>query len=266
MHYTYRLCCLTLTNITHSQLSTFIRAESERTLYTYSMRTDKSKALKLRLTGQSYSEISNSLGIPKATLSGWFTGLELPEEAKKRLEKRVFQKSISALIKRNQAQTHLAEQNAHTIRNSARQEVSLLNNRDIFMLGISLYWAEGYKRPQMRNGKVKTYHSVSLTNSDHDLVKIYLRFLREICQIPEEKITGEIRVYEHHNEAYLINFWNKATKIPFSRLKTIKNGVSISSQRRRPFNTLPNGTIQIRVNSTNLYHKIMGWIEGLAKI
>ena len=229
------------------------------------MRSDKSQALKLRLAGKSYSEIANSLGIPKATLSGWFTGLQLPEQAKERLAKRVYQKAVSALIKRNHTQTNLAQQNAHNIRNNAKTEISDLNERDVFMLGVSLYWAEGYKRPIVQNGKVKTHHPVSLTNSDHELVKIFLKFLREICQVPEEKITGEIRVYDHHNQAYLLNFWSKATNIPFNRLKTIKNGVSISNQRIRPFNILPHGTIQIRVNSTNLYHKIMGWIEGLAK-
>ena len=229
------------------------------------MRSDKPQAFKLRLNGKSYTEISNSLGIPKATLSGWFIGLELPQEAKDRLNKKVYQKAVSALIKRNRAQTHFAQQNAHNIRSTAKTEISDLNERDIFILGVSLYWAEGYKRPIVEKGKIKTHHPVSLTNSDHELVKIFLKFLRETCQVPEEKITGEIRVYEHHNEAYLLNFWSKATNIPFNRLKTIKNGVSISSQRVRPYNILPNGTIQIRVNSTNLYHKIMGWIDGLAQ-
>ncbi len=229
------------------------------------MRSDKSLALKLRLSGKSYSEISMSLGVPKATLSGWFNGLELPEKAKERLAQRVYQKSIAAITKHNRMQTHIAQQNAHNIRNSAKADILRLTERDVFMAGINLYWAEGYKRPKIQNGKIKTSHPVSLTNSDHELVKIFLRFLRETCQVPEEKITGEIRIYEHHNEAYLLNFWSKSTNIPFSRLKTIKNGVSISSQRVRPYNILPNGTIQIRVNSTNLYHKIMGWIEGLAK-
>ncbi|MBI2676690.1 MAG: hypothetical protein HYX21_01905 [Candidatus Yanofskybacteria bacterium] len=230
------------------------------------MRSDKSQALKLRLAGKSYNEISVFLGIPKATLSDWFSKLELPQKAKERLNKRLYQKAVSALIKRNRAQTHFAQQNARNIRNTAKKEISGLNRRDIFMLGVSLYWAEGYKRPIVAKGKIKTHHPVSLTNSDYELVKVFLKFLRETCQVPEEKITGEIRVYEHHSEAYLLNFWNKATNIPFSRLKTIKNGVSISSQRVRPYNILPNGTIQIRVNSTNLYHRIMGWIEGLTEI
>ena len=39
-------------------------------------------------------------------------------------------------------------------------------------------------------------------------------------------------------------------------------GVSKSSQGKKPFNILPYGTIQIRVNNTELFHRIMGWIDG----
>lgn len=228
------------------------------------MRSDKSQALKLRLSGKSYSEITVSLGIPKATLSGWFSNLELSEKARERLSQRAYQKSIAAILKHNRTQTHIAQQNARNIRNQAKFEIANLTNRDLFILGISLYWAGGYKRPKIINGKIKTHHPVSLSNSDPGLVKVFLRFLREVCNVPEEKIHAEIRVYEHHNEAYLVNFWSQVTNITFSRLKTIKNGVSISSQRIRPYNTLPYGTIQVRVNSTNLYHRILGWIEGLS--
>lgn len=228
------------------------------------MRSDKSRALKLRLSGKSYSEINTSLGIPKATLSDWFNGLELSEKARERLSQRTYQKSMAAILRHNHAQTHIAQQNARDISNHAKSEIANLTNRDLFILGVSLYWAEGYKRPKMVKGKIKTYHPVSLSNSDPGLVKTFLRFLREVCNVPEEKIHAEIRVYEHHNEVYLIKFWNQLTNIDFNRLKTIKNGVSISSQHIRPYNILPYGTIQIRVNSTNLYHKIMGWIDGLA--
>lgn len=230
------------------------------------MRSDKFKAYKLRVAGKSYSEIKKLLGIPKATLSGWFKELELPEKARERLTQRAYRKSMAAILKHNHAQTHIAQQNARNIRNCARSEIINLTDKDLLMLGISLYWAEGYKRPKVVKGKIKTSHPVSLSNSDPGLVKIFLRFLREVCNINEEKIKGQIRVYEHHNEAYLLNFWSQTTNIPFERLETYKNGVSISSQRRRPYNILPYGTIQIRVNSTQLYHKIMGWIEGLSNV
>lgn len=230
------------------------------------MRSDKFKAYKLRMIGKSYSEITKLLGTPKATLSGWFKGIELPDKAKERLSRRAYQKSIAAILKHNHVQTHIAQQNARNIRNSAKSQITNLTNKDLLMLGIILYWAEGYKRLKVENGKIKTHHPVSLSNSDPGLVKIFLRFLREVCSVNEEKIKGEIRVYEHHNEAYLLSFWSQMTNIPLDRLKTFKNGISISSQRLRPYNILPYGTIQIRVNSTQLYHKIMGWIEGLSNV
>jgi len=39
--------------------------------------------------------------------------------------------------------------------------------------------------------------------------------------------------------------------------------VSISSKRKRPFNRLPYGTVQIRINNTQKFHHIMGWIEWM---
>lgn len=230
------------------------------------MRSDRNEALKLRLKGRSYNEITGLLKIPKSTLSYWFTGLELSNNAKDRLHKRMRDTAIAALIKRNHAQTYKAQQNAREIRSKAKSELTTITKRDLFIAGVNLYWAEGYKRPKIKDGKIKTHHPVSLSNSDPGLVKVYLRFLREVCSVPEDRITAEIRVYEHHSKDFLLSFWGNITNIQPPRLKTINNGISISSKGIRPYNILPYGTIQIRVNSTQLYHKIMGWIEGLSLI
>lgn len=230
------------------------------------MRNDKNTALKLRLQGKSYNEITHTLGVPKSTLSGWFTGLELSPKAKTRLQDRAYKGAVAALIKRNKLQTHLARQNASFIRNAALKEVGQISKRDLFILGISLYWAEGYKRPVVKNGIEKSYHSVSLSNSDPKLVAVFLRFLREICNVEESKISAGLRIYQHHNAEHLLNFWSELTKIPKSRFEKFYYGISKSSLGKRPFNILPYGTIQIRMGNTNLYHKIMGWIDGLAKM
>ena len=113
--------------------------------------------------------------------------------------------------------------------------------------------------------KVKTHHPVSMTNSDPYLIKIFLRFLREVCKVPEEKISANIRIYEHQNANYLLDFWSKTTGIAPSKLQIFYYKTNNSSQDKGDFYTLPYGTIQIRVNNTELYHKIMGWIEGLTK-
>lgn len=228
------------------------------------MRKDKNTALKLRFSGNSYNEISRLTGIPKSTLSGWFFQLELSPRAQLRIQKRVHAGSLRGLLKRNKNQTRLAVERMKIIRHASRQEITPLTYKELLLVGTTLYWAEGYKRLQVRNGREVTHHAVSLTNSDPELIKIFLRFIREICDIPNNKIVADIRMYDHMNENELLTFWQKVTDIPYENFGKIYYGISKSSMGKRPFNRLPYGTIQIRVNSTNLFHKIMGWIEGLS--
>lgn len=230
------------------------------------MRNDKNIALKYRLQGKSYDEITKLLGVPKSTLSGWFYGLQLPEQAITRLNTKVYEGSLKGLIKRNKQQTLLAKIKAKHTRHVASKKIGELTKKELLILGAGLYWGEGYKRPILKNGTVRTYHPVSLSNSDPKLVAVFLRFLREICEVEEEKIRAGLRIYQHQNSSLLLQFWSKLTKIPKERFEKFYYGISKSSLGKRPFNILPYGTIQIRVNDTSLYHKIMGFIQGLGKI
>ena len=230
------------------------------------MRNDKEQALKLRLQGKSYNQITVRLGIPKSTLAGWFSGLELSTTAKQRIQQRVHEGSVAGLIKKNKLQTHLAQQRARSIRQISSQEIANLSPRELLITGVALYWGEGYKRPIIKNGIPRTYHPVKLTNSDPNIIKIFLKFLRETCGIPEEKIYAGVRIYQHHNENELLDFWHRTTKIPKNQFRKFYYGISKSSLGKRPFNILPYGTMQIEVGDTKLYHRIMGWIEGLQNI
>lgn len=230
------------------------------------MRSDKLGAYRLRSSGKSYNEITKVLGVPKSTLSGWFTGLELSDKATSRLRRRVHSASLRGLIKRNTNQRILAEIRAKESRGIGEKMIGKISKRDLLLLGASLYWAEGYKRPVMRNGKPKTFHRVSLTNSDPGLIYIFIRFLKEICKIPDEKIKIWIRYFDHQDPVYLMDFWQKSCKIPYSNFQKSLQTASISSQRKKSYNSLPFGVAQISVNSTNLYHRIMGLISGITKI
>ena len=229
------------------------------------MRSDKFKAYKLRMRGRSYAEISRLLKVPKSTLSSWFADLEIPSESKARILKRVHDLSLNGLLARNKSQTEQAEKRASDINSAARKSIGPLSRRDVFMVGLSLYWAEGYKRPIIKNGKVRTYHPVRITNSDPNIIRLYMRFLREVCDVADERITANFRYFEHQDEVQLLNFWQKVIKIPYSGFRKSSKQISISSQRKRPFNVLPYGVLQVSVNDTKLYHKIMGWIDGVSQ-
>lgn len=219
----------------------------------------------MRLKGYSYSEISKKLGIPKATLSDWFTGTVLSDKAQERIQKRVREKSIDGLIKRNKLQTHLANKRAAKIRDSAQKQVNKLSNQDLLLLGTALYWAEGYKKPIIRNGRERSYHAISFTNADPVMIKVFIKFIKNILNIPDHKIQASLRIFEHINEQEALNYWKKNTGLLSENFRKTYYGLSKSSQGKRPFNRLPFGTIQIRVGDTKNFHKIMGLIDGMAK-
>lgn len=229
------------------------------------MRKDREAALKLRLGGKSYTEISVSLGIPKSTLSDWLSNVLLSPEVLAKINSRTQEKSLASIIRRNKRQTTLAVERASNGRKIAEKEIDNLTNREILLVGTALYWAEGYKRPKMHQGRELTQHPISLTNADPFLVQSFLKFLRECLKVPDHKIKASLRIFNHQNERELLKFWQSITRIPPGNFKKTYVGISKSSQGKRPFNRLPYGVIQIIVADTPLFHRIMGYIEGLKK-
>jgi len=234
--------------------------------YTINMRTDKEQAIKLRLKGRSYLEIKQALGIPKSTLAGWLGNIILSPDKKKKIATRSYAKSMEGLLKRNRNQTLLAKKRMVDLRNQGASEIEKLTRRDLLILGSSLYWAEGYKRPNIRNGKEVTYHAVSMTNSDPLLAKAFTKFLIEFCNVPLEKIKASLRLFSHLNESESKNFWSKTIGIPLANFQKTYYGISKSSLGKRPYNRLPYGVIQIVVADTRMFHRIMGHIEGIKKL
>jgi hypothetical protein len=218
----------------------------------------------LRLQGKSYAEIQKVVsGISKSTLSLWLKDLVISDVAKRRIAMLSREKSLAGLIRRNKQQTVLAVKRRDDTLRSAQAEIRELSKDSLFFVGIALYWAEGYKRIRMVNGRAVTGHAISLTNADPLLVQMFLRFIREICKVPEEKINTDLRIFKHIDETEAVRYWSGITNIPSDRFGKVHIFVSASSKGKRPFNRLPFGVIQIRINDTQLFYKIMGWIEGL---
>jgi len=224
----------------------------------------RDQALRLRLQGRSYNEINQELGIPKSTLSGWFSSVRLSVPAQQRLASRVAQGTLNGLVKRNKLQTRLARDRARITRQIAKAEIGKLSKRERWLIGIALYWAEGYKKAIVRNGKEITSHIICFTNSDARMVRGFVRFLRFFMEVSKEDITLELRLFDPLQEQVAIRFWKNITGLEDDNFTHISYVISRSSLRKRPFNQLPFGTIQVRVSSTEKFHKLMGWIEGVA--
>lgn len=130
-----------------------------------------------------------------------------------------------------------------------------ISAHDLSLLGASLYLCEGTKeRSLKRGGKI---FAVEFTNTDPRVVKIFLRFLREIIGADESRIKAELFSYPDLNERELKKFWSKVTKIPSNRFqKTI-----IFKQKTSLFKPSPFGTVKIRYSHKEHFLKIQDIIS-----
>ena len=76
------------------------------------------------------------------------------------------------------------------MRRQARADFGEATDRDLFVAGVALYWAEGAKdKPWRRNGRV------ILINSDPDVLALFLRWL-DLLGVPEEDRTYRLNIHE----------------------------------------------------------------------
>jgi len=225
------------------------------------------QAFRLRMLGYSYNEIRKEISVSKSTLSLWLRDVVLSDKARKRLDSRMRSEGAKKLIALNKLQTHKAERRAHQMHTLAAKRVPKITKRDLLIIGAVLYWAEGYKRLHVRDGKERMGHTISFVNSDPVMIKAFLRFLREVIVIPDNTIHLTMRLHPHINEKIARKYWMNITKFPSSCFQKTTNMVSSASKGKRPYNRLPYGTLQVAVYNTVKFHYLLGLIKGVqAKI
>ena len=202
--------------------------------------------------------------MPKSTLSSWFSNIKLSDKAMERIKERS-NIGTQILIDRNKMQTVLAWDREKNAKVEAKKEIenSTGKARDLLFIGTALYWGEGYKKLRVRNGKKVSGHIVSITNSDPDIIRTFILLINRQMKVPLNYFNLYLRLYESINEQVALKFWLKSTGLPKQCFKGTTYLVSISSKRKRPYNTLPYGTVQVSINDTQKFHRVIGWIDWM---
>lgn len=123
------------------------------------------------------------------------------------------------------------------------------------IMGIMIYWAEG-----SRVG-VKS-EIVDFANSDPEMIKIFISFLRKICGIDESKLRVLLYCYSNQNVNNLINFWSTLTKI--SKIQFTKPYVRDDFKKNK-VNKMFYGLVHIRYCDKKLLLTISRWKDNLIK-
>lgn len=118
--------------------------------------------------------------------------------------------------------------------------------------GLMLYWAEGTFQG----------NTVDFANSNPEMIKVFLRFLREICGVREKRLRIYLYAYSYQNIDQLKNYWHQITQIPLSQFTKpyIRIGNPNLSKRKLLY-----GLVHIRYNDKRLLQLIKSWIDKFIK-
>ena len=223
-----------------------------------SLKNKKQKAIELRQKGFSYGQILKELGLrSKGTLSNWFKDLILTRSAKTKLRKNYVIATKQGLDEFNRKRSRdIFDQNTQAVENG-RQEIKISNNKDLLILGAALYWGEGTKY-------IGKNPSLIFTNSDPEMIAVYMRFLRYGLCLDESLIKAGIHIHPYIDEQKARCFWAKISGLPKS-LFYIVNVTSSASKGKRSPRKLPYGMVVIKVNRRQIFYRVKGIIEGLKR-
>ncbi|QNP72231.1 hypothetical protein IAG44_24325 [Streptomyces roseirectus] len=215
----------------------------------------KARARELRLQGWTYDQIQVELGCSKSSISLWVRDLPKPEHKKRTHEE------SSAIAKRGwEAKLRLRDEERQRTKQSAAQEVGQLTDRELFLLGAGLYWAEGSKsKPYARRERV------TFINSDPDMITVFLDWLALLAVEPEH-LRFAVHIHETADVARAEQFW--ADHVGVERTTFLKTTLKkhIPSTNRKNIDEGYHGCLRIDVRSgTELYRRIEGWWYGIVE-
>jgi hypothetical protein len=116
-----------------------------------------------------------------------------------------------------------------------------------------LYWAEGSK----------SRNKVTFTNSDVDMVRYFLRFLRECYAVADDRLTLSVNVHLGNGLTLpeIETWWLTELALPAGCLRMgAVNRTSRSSLGRRP--PLLHGTARLATGSTFVVQSIYGALQA----
>jgi transposase len=217
----------------------------------------KLEARQLRREGFSINEITRRIGFSKRTVSRWCNDIVLNNNQKGLLWARAKSKYRQNFQKYCEAKHEQTLEKIQNLTKEGVKSIGKLSQRELFIAGVALYWAEGFKK-DMRFG---------FANTDPGMVKFCLKWLKESLGISDRDISLCVTVNESYRNKIerTESYWENITGIPKSQFtKSFFQKTKWLKEYETPEDY--HGVLRIRVNkSTDLLRKIKGYIEGLKK-
>lgn len=224
-----------------------------------SKNTLREKAIALRKRGFSYSEILAQVPVAKSTLSLWLRSVGLSVPQKQNItEKRIQAQKRGAATQRRK---RILKQSS--IVHDAQAEIGSISNRELWLIGTALYWAEGSKEKEIQPGS-----RASFSNSDSRMISLFLRWLKECAQISDQDVYADLYTHESHRDTVeeTIAVWSNLLKKPHSFFRHTYFKKNKIHTKRKNTGALYIGLLRVNIRaSSTLNRRITGWIKGIVE-
>ncbi len=217
---------------------------------------EKLKALKLRRKGESIKKIAQLVNVSVSTVSLWCRDVKLTDSQVENLRKRqtdpFYGKKLDYYLKKKK-EFSLKLLN---LKNEGINSVGKLTKREIFLIGIALYWGEGFKKDSL----------VGLATLDNNIAKFFIFWINKSFNITTKdlllRVTANISYKNKIKE--LEKYWSKELQIPVSQFsKPFFQNTKWKKEYENKNNY--HGVLRIRARkSIDLLRKIFGYIEGIS--
>ncbi|MFC9942339.1 hypothetical protein [Streptomyces pratensis] len=212
----------------------------------------RAKARELRLQGMTYDRIQVELGCSKGSISLWVRDLPKPERRRTTEQaSEIARRGWEATLQRRDAERVLTKK-------TAAAEIGPLSPRELFLVGVGLYWSEGSKSKPHRQQERATF-----INSDPDMISVYLAWLH-LLGVPPGDLRFHVHIHETADVAAAERYWADLTGATASAFG--KTSLKRHSPKTNRKNTGEGyrGCLVVRVlKSADLYRRIEGWWCGI---
>jgi transposase-like protein len=202
--------------------------------------------------GESIKEIARLVGVAPSTVSVWVRDIELTPMQHAVLQARCCSYNGQTVSARRRAARALARRQVEQDHGRARSRSA----DRLHLAGCMLYWAEG----------ARARNSLVFTNSDPEMVRFFITFLRHCYGVPRERFRVTCNLFADHceHQREVEQFWLDVLDLPRSSLRRSIVNVYSKHSRKKRRNKLPYGTCRLVVNDTALVQSIYGAIQEYA--
>ncbi|MER6029371.1 helix-turn-helix domain-containing protein [Streptomyces sp. NPDC001851] len=156
----------------------------------------RAKARELRLQGWTYDQIEAELGCSRSSVSLWVRDLPKPER------KRSPEQAAAIARKGWEEKLRLRDEERRRTKEEAKLAIGDLSARELFLVGVGLYWAEG--------GKDKPYarrENVTFVNSDPGMIRVFLAWL-DLLGVERDRLRFTVMIHETADIAAAERYWS----------------------------------------------------------